>query len=173
MLPELDRLLEEFERLSYDESLFFSFQNEDELDVHIQFRRNQAKHWSIWFPLSEDSSKQNCSRFHFPEVLRAFRVREQSFSEELCGNLLLQASYANEFIRQTKELLGIEAVESSISSTQTFMESLKLAVQSLNLGSESNDSATTDKNSFENSVSDGEATQALSRKRLRIVRNSD
>ena len=134
MLPQIEILLEEFELLTFDEKAFFVLTSAEELQVCISFDaslknnpppKKQAKPWRVWFKLSEAASKQECSRDFLPSVLDGFKVSQLQFRQELAGKLLLEAAYADEMIRNVKNLLGEEALRESIMSTQRFMDGLK------------------------------------------------
>jgi hypothetical protein len=130
MIPPIANLLEEFESLSLDESVYMVLRTDENLEVCIHFRKKQApKCWSIWFKMSEAPSRQQCSREHFPLVLKAFGLQEHVFTKELAGRLLTQAAFADEFVRTVGQLLGQDALRESIRSTQLFMESLKELVR--------------------------------------------
>jgi hypothetical protein len=122
MRPELTTLIDEFERLSLDDRLNFWFTSHDELPVCVRFHRNAGRNWSIWYPISEQASKQTVSQAHLPRVLDAFGVPETPFMEELGNVLLTQAAYADQFVREVGELLGEESVRKSIRHTQDFMD---------------------------------------------------
>ena len=129
-LPPLDTLALEFESLSLDERAFLVIRSEEDLEVCVHFQRKEAPRvWAVWFKLSPEASRQQCSREHLAAVLAAFRVREGHLSSELATRLLTQAAYADEFVRTVGELLGEDAVRESIRSTQTFMENLKEMVR--------------------------------------------
>jgi len=128
--PSIETLLEEFESLSLDDKVYLVLRSEEDLEVCIHFLRPEAPRcWAIWYKLSQDASRQQCGRSHFPAVLRAFRVPEGVFIAEMSTRLLTQAAYADEFVRSVGELLGVEAVRESIRSTQNFMDSLKEMVR--------------------------------------------
>jgi hypothetical protein len=122
MCPELTTLIDDFERLSLDDRLNFWFTSHDELPVCVRFHRNAGRNWSIWYPISEQASKQTVSQAHLPRVLDAFGIPETPFMEELGNVLLTQAAYADQFVREVGELLGEESVRKSIRQTQDFMD---------------------------------------------------
>lgn len=126
MIPPVETLLEEFETLSLDERAYVVLRSDEDLEVCIYFQRKDApKCWSLWFKLSEEASKQHCTRHTLPLVLRAFQVSESAFSKEISTRLLTQAAFADEFVRSVSELLGADAVRESIRSTQVFMDNLR------------------------------------------------
>ncbi len=128
MRPELDVLLQEFERLSLDDRVFLDFVNDDELAVRVRFQKiANGRCWSIGYLASEDASRQTVSRIHFPAVLRAFGVSNTLFERELGGILLTQAAFADEFVREVSNFLGVDAVRNSILQTQQFMDSFREA----------------------------------------------
>ncbi|MCA2961922.1 MAG: hypothetical protein IOD12_16855 [Silvanigrellales bacterium] len=130
MIPPVDALLEEFETLSLDERVYVVLRSDEDLEVSIHFQRKDApKCWGIWFKLSEEASRQQCTRQTLPLVLRAFQVSEATFSKEIASRLLTQAAYADEFVRNVSDLLGADAVRESIRSTQMFMENLREMVR--------------------------------------------
>jgi hypothetical protein len=130
MSPTIDELLVEFETLSLDERVYLVMRSDEDLEVCIHFQRKDApKCWSVWYKLSEEASRQQCSRQSFPLVLRAFQVADGTFITELSNRLLTQAAFADEFVRSVSALLGAEAVRESIRATQAFMENLRALVQ--------------------------------------------
>jgi hypothetical protein len=101
MAVELLHLIDEFERLSLDDRIFFRVESEEELEVDILFERDgNARNWSIWYALSEKNSKQTVSKSFLPQVLRAFQVPDTRFYEELSSVLLTQAAFADQFVRE-------------------------------------------------------------------------
>ena len=131
MLPELQKLIDEFERLSLDDKMYLTFKNEDELEVALQYDRGQGNRaWQVWLREAPVDSRQTCSRSHLPAVLKAFRLSERDFVREVAGRLLTQAAFADEFVREVKEFLGVDAVRESIRNTQDFMDALRDAVKS-------------------------------------------
>lgn len=130
MLPNINSTLEIFERLSLDEKAYFTFKNEEKIAVCIYYiKKPDNRNWSIWFELNEAASKQTISANYLPSVIRAFKVKESDFVSEIVGALLLQTSYANEFIVQISEFIGIEAVTQSILQSKEFMDNLSQAVK--------------------------------------------
>ena len=130
MVPALSSLLEEFETLSLDERVYLVLRSDEDLEVCFHFQRKDApKCWSVWYKLSEEASRQQCSRATFPHVLRAFQVPESTFVKDLSGRLLTQAAFADEFVRSVTLLLGADAVRESIRGTQAFMEELRAMVR--------------------------------------------
>ena len=128
MMPNVDLIIEEFERLSLDDKLYLEFNAENELRVSILFKRGEPRCWSLWYTQSEENSKQNCSRAHLPSVLQGFKVSLNEFTREIASCLLTQAAYADEFVREITRLLGHDAVSQSIRQTQDFMEALQQSV---------------------------------------------
>lgn len=169
MLPPIEKLLEEFERITLDERVYMSFTSEEELEVCVQYRRAVEKPWSVWYGLSQEASKQSCSRQHIPFVLKAFKVSERAFLRELVSVLLTQAAYADEFVRQVQTLVGEEAVRNSINETQKFMDHMSQVVNRLLKTSESEPR-------LENEVKEGSdpelppTTPSPTRGRLRVIR---
>ncbi|WGL60641.1 hypothetical protein QEJ31_03365 [Pigmentibacter sp. JX0631] len=132
MLPEINTILEVFERMSLDDKVYFSFPNEEDIQVCILFNKKPDKrNWSLWFAMNEEASKQTLSVQHLQQVLKAFKINEKIFLKEIADVLLLQAAYADEFIRQISEVLGKEAVQKSILQTQNFMDELAEKIRSL------------------------------------------
>lgn len=132
MLPEINTILEVFERMSLDDKVYFSFPNEEDIQVCILFNKKPDKrNWSLWFAMNEEASKQTLSVQHLQQVLKAFKISEKVFLKEIADVLLLQAAYADEFIRQISEVLGKEAVQKSILQTQNFMDELAEKIRSL------------------------------------------
>ena len=130
MLPDIHKLVDEFERLSLDEKMYLTFKNEDELEAAVQYDRGQGNRcWQVWLREAPVDSRQTCSRQHLPAVLKAFRLSERDFVREVAGRLLTQAAFADEFVREVKEFLGDDAVRESIRNTQDFMDALRGAVQ--------------------------------------------
>ena len=137
MLPEISLILEVFERMSLDEKVYFTFDNEEDIQVCILFsKKTDRRNWSIWLALNEQASKQTISITHLRAVLKAFKISEKIFIKEVSEVLLLQAAFADEFIRQITEMLGKEAVQKSILSTQNFMDELSSKVKTLCNGDE-------------------------------------
>lgn len=132
MLPEINTILEVFERMSLDEKAYFSFNNEEDIQICIMYTKKPDKrNWSIWLALNEQASKQTITINHLRQVLKAFKINESVFIKEFADVLLLQAAYADEFIRQITEVLGKEAVQKSILHTQNFMDELASKIKSL------------------------------------------
>lgn len=131
MTPTVEELLEEFERLSLDDKVFLEFRSAENLEVSVLFKRAEPRPWSFWYSVSEEASRQTSTRQHVPMILRAFQVEERLFHKELANCLLLQAAFADEFVREVTEILGPDAVRESIRNTQEFMETLKQSVASL------------------------------------------
>jgi hypothetical protein len=126
MIPALPNLLEEFESLSLDDAVYFVLRSEEDLEVAVHYqKKNMPLCWSVWFKLSEEASKQTCSRENLPFVLEAFGLTRANVEKEIAGRLLSQAAFADEFVRNVGDLLGQEALRESIRATQLFMESLK------------------------------------------------
>jgi hypothetical protein len=127
----LQEMINAFERTSLDEHLYMIMRSDEELDVCIEFNRNdQFRCWSFYFRDASEESKQRCSKTHAVEVARAFKLNDTAFSNELARHLLTQAAFADQFVREVQELLGVEAVRESIMGTQLFMDALKEAVSS-------------------------------------------
>jgi hypothetical protein len=127
----LREIVDAFERLSIDDRLHLVLPSLEELDVCIQFdRQDQLRCWTFYFREAKDESSQQCSRAHFVEVARAFQLDESLLAKELAGHLLTQAAFADQFVREVQELLGEDAVRESIVRTQLFMDALKDAVSS-------------------------------------------
>lgn len=124
----LDELILEFERLSLDERLYFQIINEENLDVAINYNSKEHRPWSVWLICSEKASKQKISNIFLIKVLEAFKVPLAIFYNELSSILLVQAAYANEFIKQVSVLLSEYSVQNSIQQTTEFMEILKSSV---------------------------------------------
>lgn len=173
LTPSLDKLLEEFERLTLDERVYLTFQSDDDLGVCVQYKRIESKAWSIWYALSQEASKQSCSRQHVPYVLKAFKISERVFQRELTSILLTQAAYADEFVRQITELVGEESVRNSIRETQQFMDTMTKAVAKLlHEESTTRERPTLSEVKLPASPSSGveAAQEKASRGRLRIIR---
>lgn len=137
MLPEINSILEVFERMSLDEKVYLTFNNEEDIQVCILFSKKPDKrNWSIWFAVNEQASKQTITNTHLQAVLKAFKILEKVFIREIADVLLFQAAFADEFIRQVTEILGKEAVQKSILSTQIFMDELSSKVRALCKGDE-------------------------------------
>lgn len=176
MLPSLEELLQEFERMSLDSKLHLDFLNQDELNARVKFERcPNGRCWSIWFVDNEKASKQTVSGVHFPAVLRAFGISSSEFEKELGGMLLTQAAYADEFVREVGNLLGVEALQQSILQTQNFMDSVRESM--IKVG----DDLKMSRNNSENASEHGEnssdysrvATQAQQqRARFRVLKNT-
>lgn len=132
MLPEIDTILEVFERMSLDDKVYFSFPNEEDIQVCILFNKKpDRRNWSLWLAINEEASKQTLSTNHLRQALKAFKINEKTFLKEIADVLLMQAAYADEFIRQISEVLGKEAVQKSILHTQNFMDELAEKIRSL------------------------------------------
>jgi len=118
----LREIVDAFERLSIDDRLHLVLPSLEELDVCIQFdRQDQLRCWTFYFREAKDESSQQCSRAHFVEVARAFQLDESLLAKELAGHLLTQAAFADQFVREVQELLGEDAVRESIVRTQLFL----------------------------------------------------
>lgn len=131
MTFNLQQMIDAFERISLDERLHIILRSEDDLEVCVEFDRNdQFRCWSFYFKEAKNESRQNCSRVHAVEVARAFKLPESAFAKELADHILTQAAFADQFVREVQELLGFEAVKESIIRTQLFMDSLREAVTS-------------------------------------------
>lgn len=131
MNVNLQDMINAFERTSLDEHLYMILRSEEELDVCVEFNRNdQFRCWSFYFRDASDESRQRCSKSHAVEVARAFKLNDHAFTNELARHLLTQAAFADQFVREVQELLGVEAVRESIMGTQLFMDALKEAVAS-------------------------------------------
>ncbi|NBX16585.1 MAG: hypothetical protein EBR09_04395 [Proteobacteria bacterium] len=127
----LREVVDAFERTSLDDRLHLIVNSTEELDVCIQFdRSDQIKCWTFYFREAREESAKQCSRNHFADVARAFRLDEAGLTKELAGHLLTQAAFADQFVREIQEILGEEAVRESIMRTQMFMDALKDAVSS-------------------------------------------
>lgn len=127
----LQDMINAFERTSLDEHLYMILRSEEELDVCVEFNRNdQFRCWSFYFRDASEESKQRCSKTHAVEVARAFKLNDSAFTNELARHLLTQAAFADQFVREVQELLGVDAVRESIMGTQLFMDALKEAVSS-------------------------------------------
>lgn len=132
MLPEIDTILEVFERMSLDDKVYFTFPNEEDIQVCILFhRKSDRRNWSLWLTINEEASKQNLSTQHLRQALKGFKISEKNFLKELADILLIQVAFADEFIRQITDVLGKEAVQKSILQTQNFMDELNQKIQSL------------------------------------------
>ncbi len=132
MLPEISSILEVFERMSLDEKVYLTFNNEEDIPVCLLFlKKPDKRNWSIWLALNEQASKQTISITHLRPVLKAFKVNDKKFIKEVADVLLLQAAFADEFIRQISEILGKEAVQKSILYTQSFMDELSSKIRTL------------------------------------------
>lgn len=132
MLPEINLILEVFERMSLDEKAYFTFNNEEDIQVCTLFlKKSDKRNWSVWLALNEQASKQTISITHLRPVLKAFKINEKAFIKEIADVLLLQAAFADVFIKQISEVLGKEAVQKSISFTQNFMNELSSKVETL------------------------------------------
>ncbi|KAB8031766.1 hypothetical protein [Fluviispira multicolorata] len=130
MLPEIHNILEVFERMSLDNKAYLTFSNEENMQVCISYhKQTDQRNWSIWFSLNEEASRQTISVNHLQSVLKAFKVQEEFFIQELSGLLLLQAAFADEFIRQMTELFGKEKIQKSILATQNFMDELSIQMR--------------------------------------------
>ena len=130
MLPDFKKIIEVFECMSLDNSAYFTFQNQDDLKVCIQYEKKfTKKDWAIWFASHEINSKQIITSQHLSTVIEAFKISESDFLNEISNMLLIQAAFADEFIRQMTNLFGIEAVQKSILSTQNFMDELSQSVE--------------------------------------------
>ncbi|MEN9824718.1 MAG: hypothetical protein RI953_463 [Pseudomonadota bacterium] len=127
----LQEMVDAFERTSLDDRLFIVLKSMEELDVCIEFNRDdQLRCWTLFFREAREESSQKCSRAHFVEIARAFQIDDHTLSNELAGHLLTQAAFADQFVREIRELLGEDAVRESIVRTQLFMDALKDAVSS-------------------------------------------
>ncbi|MFZ9519497.1 MAG: hypothetical protein ACO3A4_03375 [Silvanigrellaceae bacterium] len=127
----LQEMVDAFERTSLDDRLFIVIKSMEELDVCIEFNRDdQFRCWTLFFREARDESAQKCSRAHFVEIARAFQLDDTTLANELAGHLLTQAAFADQFVREVRELLGEDAVRESIVRTQLFMDALKDAVSS-------------------------------------------
>lgn len=130
MLPDFKKIIEVFECMSLDNNAYFTLQNQDDLKVCIQYKKNLTKKdWSIWFASHETNSKQIITSQHLLAVLEAFKISDRDVVNEISHMLLIQAAFADEFIRQMTNLFGIEAVQKSILSTQNFMDELSQSVE--------------------------------------------
>jgi len=128
MLPDFKKVIEVFECISLDNNAYFTFMNGDGIKVCIQYeKKSSKKDWAIWFNSHPNNSKQIISSKHLLPVLEAFKIVENDFLLEIANMLLIQAAFADEFIRQITELLGVEAVQKSILSTH-FMDELSKSV---------------------------------------------
>ena len=137
MLPEINSILEVFERMSLDEKVYFTFKNEEDIQICIQFlKKTDKKNWSIWYALNEQASKQTITVSYLQSSIKAFKVSEKTFIKEIADVLLLQAAFADEFIRQVTEVLGKEAVQKSILQTQYFMDELTSKIRTIIEGDE-------------------------------------
>ncbi|NBO39378.1 hypothetical protein EBU99_12430 [bacterium] len=127
----LQVMVDAFERTSLDDRLHIIMRSDEDLEVCIEFNRDdQFRCWTFYFRDAREESKQNCSRTHAVEVARAFNLSESGLAKELAGHLLTQAAFADQFVREMQELLGLDAVRESIMRTQLFMDALKEAVSS-------------------------------------------
>lgn len=146
MLPEINSILEVFEQMSIDEKAYFSFNNEEEIQVCISFiKKSDKKNWSIWYALNEHASKQTTTLAHLRAALKAFKINEKMFINEISEVLLVQAAFADEFIRQISNILGKEAVQKAILSTQNFMDELSSKIKLICKGDNLQSSKTTSK----------------------------
>lgn len=124
------KIIEVFECISLDHNAYFTFQNQDNIKVCVQYEKGPSKKdWSIWFDAHENNSKQIISSQHLSVVINAFKIDENNFINEIANVLLLQAAFADELIRQVTELFGKEAVQKSILETQNFMDGLAQSVE--------------------------------------------
>lgn len=123
---DLLTLLEATERLSLDDRLFFRFQNSNEVEVCLSFRRDAApSSWCLWYALNEAASRRTVSYHHLPAALQSFSIPEAQVYREIANTILTQAAFADEFIHEVERVLGTEAVAGAIRQTQDFMESLR------------------------------------------------
>lgn len=130
MLPDFKKIIEVFECISLDNSAYFTFQNQDDIKVCIQYEKKfTKKDWAIWFAAHETNSKQIISSQNLQVVLEVFKIAESDFIHEISNMLLIQAAFADEFIRQITDLFGNKAVQKSILSTQNFMDELSQSVE--------------------------------------------
>ncbi|APJ04415.1 hypothetical protein [Silvanigrella aquatica] len=140
MLPEINPILEVFERMTLDDKVYFTFPNEEDIQVCILFnKKTDKRNWSIWLALNEQASKQTITMGYLRETLKAFKINEKVFMKEVADVLLLQAAFADEFIRQVSEILGKEAVQKSILYTQNFMDELTAKIKNICNGEISQD----------------------------------
>lgn len=140
MLPDFKKIIEVFECMNLDNNAFFTFQNQDNLKVCVQYEKKWLKkEWAFWYSDHEANSKQHVSAQHLPSTLSAFKIGEKNFLTEVSNILLVQAAFADEFIRQMKDLFGVEVVQKTILDTQNFMDALKESVDSI-LKTNDNDS---------------------------------
>ncbi len=129
MQPDFKRILEFFESMSLDSNAYFTLQSIEDFKVCTYYKkRPDGKNWSIWFDGHEASSKQTITSKYLQSVIDAFKIKEHEFMREISHMLLMQAAFADEFIRQTINLLGKEAVQKSILETQNFMIELSKCV---------------------------------------------
>jgi hypothetical protein len=168
MNHSLQEMVDAFERTSLDERVFLILSSSEELDVCVEFnRQDQLRCWSLFFRDAPTESLQKCSRLHVAEVARAFKLSERTLAHELAKHLLTQAAFADQFVREIRDLLGEPAVRESIVQTQLFMDALKDAVSSA-LGEEH--SQPTGKED-QPSAGDTPALPAKTEPKLRVIRD--
>jgi hypothetical protein len=165
----LQDMIDAFERTSLDERLHIIMRSEEELDVCVEFNRSdQFKCWTFYFRDAHEESRQRCSRIHAVEVAHAFKLSESTFSKELAGLLLTQAAFADQFVREIQELLGVDAVRESIMRTQLFMDALKEAVSSALDGNSSHEA----EDESETTVSETVPPPVNQPLKLRVIKGS-
>jgi len=121
MLPEIQPVLEVFEELSFDDKAFFSFKNEENLEVVALYSKKQdKKNWSIWFAINEQASKQTLSATHIKKAIKAYKISEKQFIQQITDMLMTQAMFANEFIDQLSRVFGEEAVQNNLSQAECY-----------------------------------------------------
>ena len=73
MLPEIDTILEVFERMSLDDKVYFSFPNEEDIKFVFYLIKPDRRNWSLWLAINEEASKQTLSTNHLRQVLKALK----------------------------------------------------------------------------------------------------
>jgi len=132
MLPAIETIVDFFERMGLDEKNYFSLENRENNMVCIYYQKNNThKNWSIWYFKQEETTKKIVSATDLSKELELFKVDPEEFIKQISSSVLLQAAFADEFIRQVTDILGPDAVQKSILQTQNFMTNLSEIVEKL------------------------------------------
>jgi hypothetical protein len=125
MHPNINTLVNFFERMGIDDKNYFSLENSEKNKVCIYYQKNNSqKNWSIWYFKQEESTKKIFPAADLVSYLEEFKINEEEVFKQISSFILLQAAFADEFIRQATELLGPAAIQKSILQTQNFMTNL-------------------------------------------------
>ncbi len=132
MLRDFKKIVDIFEAMGLDNQAYFTLLNDKNQKICIQYQKdNTGKNWKLWNSDEESDPKKKINSETIQNTLKHFSIKEDDFLDEVSNSLLIQAAFADEFIRQLTILFGKEAIQKSIYDTQTFMEELSQSVEKI------------------------------------------